>query len=51
MPSENSLQKAAQCWCDKDTEHLAMITELAIAFAERLDEQQRLIDKLQGKGA
>ena len=38
MPSELALQKAAQAWCRKETEHKVMDVALATAFAEILDE-------------
>ena len=37
MPSEKALQIAAQCWCDKETQHKEMDVELATAFAKRID--------------
>jgi hypothetical protein len=36
-PTEQSLQTAAQCWCDKETEMFEMNDALAVAFAKRLD--------------
>lgn len=44
--SEKSLHKAEQCWCDKKTEHLEMIPELAEAISTRFDEYQKKIDDL-----
>jgi len=41
MPSKESLEKAAQAWCDPTTSHLVMETALATVFAEFLDEQRR----------
>lgn len=38
MPSSLSLEKAAQAWCKPTTSHVVMIPELAVAFAEILDE-------------
>lgn len=35
--SERALTMAARCWCDKRTEHIDMIPELAIVMAEKLD--------------
>lgn len=37
MPSTQSLEIAAQCWCDLETEKMTMNTTLAMAFAARLD--------------
>jgi len=53
-PSEKSLQKAAQCWCDEETSSIEMDIRLATAFAKRLDEaaeryeaeMQRLVEAL-----
>ncbi len=42
-PSDQSLQKAAQCWCDEDTKNTIMDTNLAIAFAKRLDDKNQQI--------
>ena len=39
MASELSLQKAARAWCVPETGHIAMIPELAIAFANILDDE------------
>lgn len=36
-PSDESLEIAAQCWCDPETIGRTMDVELAIAFAKRLD--------------
>lgn len=36
-PTDQSLQEAAQCWCDPETSHIVMDVELAVAFAKRLD--------------
>jgi len=41
--STKSLEVAAQCWCDKETEHIVMSVPLATAFAKRLDEKDNLI--------
>ena len=38
IPSEHALGIAAQCWCDPATEHIVMDSELAKAFAIRLDD-------------
>ena len=46
-PSEKSIQAAAQCWCDKETEHKLMDSDLALAFAKRLDKKDELINELQ----
>lgn len=35
--NKNSLGKAAQAWCYPATEHLVMISELAVVFADILD--------------
>ena len=37
MPSRISTEQAAQAWCRPETEHLEMIPELALVFAEMLD--------------
>ena len=37
-PSDLSLERAAQAWCTPKTSSKVMDTELAIAFAEILDE-------------
>jgi len=37
MPSRISTEQAAQAWCKPETEHLTMIPELALVFAEMLD--------------
>lgn len=37
IPSDESLQAAAQCWCDEETKDRVMDVELAKAFAKRLD--------------
>ncbi len=47
MITEKSLQIAAQCWCDTETEDIEMNVPLAEAFAKRLDEQQHRICELQ----
>ena len=41
-----ALQIASQCWCDPETSHLNMNSELARAFAKRLAEKLELIDEL-----
>lgn len=33
---EEAQMIAAQCWCDKETEHITMIPELAEAIAKRI---------------
>ena len=43
MPSNQSLELAAQCWCDEETENKLMDVGLAVAFAKRLDQKDRLI--------
>ena len=42
--STESLETAAQCWCDKETSHIEMSAPLATAFAKRLDEKDKLIN-------
>jgi hypothetical protein len=42
--STGSLEISAQCWCDKETEHIEMSVPLATAFAKRLDEKQNKLD-------
>ena len=39
IPSESSLQRAAQAWCSHATESITMDMRLAIAFARILDEE------------
>jgi len=41
MPTEYSLQRAAQAWCKPTTEKLVMIPELAEVFAEILDDEKK----------
>lgn len=36
-------EKAAQCWCDPRTEHIAMIPELATVFAEKLASERKAV--------
>ena len=36
MTEQKALEIAAQCWCDKETEHLILDADLAKAFAKRL---------------
>ena len=43
MTSDKSLELAAQCWCDDKTKNKTMDSELAVAFAKRLDEKDSLI--------
>lgn len=38
MPSRLAIEKAAQAWCTPTTEKITMIPELAMAFADILDE-------------
>ena len=38
MATQQSMERAAQCWCDPRTIHIEMIPELAEVFAEALDE-------------
>ena len=46
MATQESIEKAAQAWCRPTTEHLVMTPELAMVFAEMLDEKNAEIDKL-----
>jgi hypothetical protein len=46
MASSSARQIAAQCWCDKETEHLVMDPVLAEAFAKRIDDFREVIIKL-----
>ena len=39
-PSNQSIEIAAQCWCDKETSMIEMDSRLAMAFAKRLDAAQ-----------
>ena len=43
MTSKQSLELAAQCWCDDETKNIVMNTQLAVAFAKRLDKKDSLI--------
>lgn len=43
---KKALEIAAQCWCDPETSHLNMNSELARAFAKRLAEKLELIEEL-----
>lgn len=45
-PSKQSLEKAAQCWCDEETKNIVMDVALAVAFAKRLDEKDKQITLL-----
>lgn len=45
--TKESLEIAAQCWCDAETKSIEMNVPLAEAFAKRLDEKQTSIDELQ----
>lgn len=38
MASKWAIEKAAQCWCKPETEHVEMSTALATVFAELLEE-------------
>ena len=38
MSSELARQRAAQAWCESDTEGIIIIPELAFAFADIIDE-------------
>jgi hypothetical protein len=38
LPSDESLQTAAHCWCDPETKGIEYDSRLAVAFAWRLDE-------------
>ena len=40
MASKKSLQKAAQAWCSKDTEHVVMNVPLCKEFAGILDSEK-----------
>lgn len=44
---EKALEIAAQCWCDPETSHLNMNSELANAFAKRLARKMEDNDKLE----
>ena len=46
-PSVESIQAAAQCWCDEETKSKLMDSDLALAFAKRLDKKDELIAELQ----
>lgn len=35
--SEQARMIASQCWCDKRTEKMAMVPQLAEVFAEKID--------------
>jgi hypothetical protein len=41
---DHCLQVAAQCWTDKETEHIVMNVELATAFAKRIYKYQTDVD-------
>jgi hypothetical protein len=45
-PSERSLQLAAQAWCKSATRNMAMIPELAEAFARIIDEEAEIAQRL-----
>ena len=36
-PTRESIERAAQCWCDPTTQHLVMEPALAMVFAHQLD--------------
>ncbi len=38
MAGSIATQRAAQAWCTPETSHISMIPELALAFADILDE-------------
>jgi hypothetical protein len=38
MSSELARQRAAQAWCEPDTEGIIVVPELAFAFADIIDE-------------
>ena len=38
QPSQGSIERAAQAWCDPRTENRVMDAELAYVFAEIIDE-------------
>ena len=48
MVTEHSLQVAGSLWCDPRTSHLVMIPELALVFAEKLDEYKEAIIWMSG---
>lgn len=45
-PSEQSIEIAAQCWCDDRVSDRIMDTELATVFAEKLDELRKEYDEV-----
>lgn len=45
VPSDEALQIAARCWCDKDTGSFVMNTQLATAFAKRIQALMDLLDE------
>jgi hypothetical protein len=45
-PRENAIHIAAQCWCDDRNAKTVMDPDLALSFAERLEEQMAKADKL-----
>lgn len=45
--TKNSLELAAQCWCDEDTSSIEMNPPLALAFAKRLDAKDARIAELE----
>jgi len=47
MATQESIEKAAQAWCKPTTDHLIVEPNLALVFAEMLDEQQAHIRNLQ----
>lgn len=44
--SKESIEIAAQCWCDEETSMIEMDTRLATAFAKRLDVKKKEVDRL-----
>ena len=44
-PSLESIYRAAQAWCEPETQHLEMIPELAMVFAKILDEATPVVHK------
>ncbi len=43
MTEQEALQIAGRCWCDTETEHLVMDTDLAKAFAKRLIQESEAL--------
>lgn len=44
IPSEEAMDIASRCWCDKETREVEMDTRLAFAFAKRIDRALKIID-------